>query len=99
MRIIAIRMLREFWQEPTRGDAEQALKAWFSFTSAADWNTPADVKLDYRNASILKIRRVVFNIAGNKYRLVVSINYPYRVVYLRFVGTHAQYDQIDAETI
>ena len=92
-------MLREFWQEPTRGDAEQALKAWFSFTSAADWNTPADVKLDYRNASILKIRRVVFNIAGNKYRLVVSINYPYRVVYLRFVGTHAQYDQIDAETI
>ena len=78
MRIIAIRML--FWQEPTRGDAEQALKAWFSFTSAADWNTPADVKLDYRNASILKIRRVVFNIAGNKYRLVVSINYPYRVV-------------------
>lgn len=99
MRIIAIRMLREFWQEPTRGDAEQALKAWFSFTSAADWNTPADVKLDYRNASILKIHRVVFNIAGNKYRLVVSINYPYRVVYLRFVGTHAQYDQIDAETI
>ena len=99
MRIIAIRMLREFWQEPTRGDAEQALKAWFSFTSAADWNTPADVKLDYRNASILKIRRVVFNIAGNKYRLVVSINYPYRVVYLRFVGTHAQYDQIDEETI
>ena len=99
MRIIAIRMLREFWQEPTRGDAEQALKAWFSFTSAADWNTPADVKLDYRNASILKIRRVVSNIAGNKYRLVVSINYPYRVVYLRFVGTHAQYDQIDAETI
>ena len=99
MRIIAIRMLREFWQEPTRGDAEQALKAWFSFTSAADWNTPADVKLDYRNASILKIRRVVSNIAGNKYRLVVSINYPYRVVYLRFVGTHAQYDQIDSETI
>ena len=99
MRIIAIRMLREFWQEPARGDAEQALKAWFSFTSAADWNTPADVKLDYRNASILKIRRAVSNIAGNKYRLVVSINYPYRVVYLRFVGTHAQYDQIDSETI
>ena len=69
MRIIAIRMLREFWQEPTRGDAEQALKAWFSFTSAADWNTPADVKLDYRNASILKIRRVVFNIAGIGYPL------------------------------
>jgi mRNA interferase HigB len=61
--------------------------------------SPADVKAEFDNASILKDGRVVFNIAGNKYRLVVRINYPYRVVYVRFIGTHAQYDRIDAQTI
>ena len=65
----------------------------------ADWAAPADVKADFGNASILRDGRVVFNIAGNKYRLVVWINYPYRVVYIRFIGTHAQYDHIDAQTI
>ena len=65
----------------------------------ADWASPADVKTDFSHASILKDGRVVFNIAGNKYRLVVWINYSYRVVYIRFLGTHAQYDRIAAQTI
>ncbi len=73
--------------------------AWYRQARAADWATPAAVKQEIGSASILKDGRVVFNIAGNKYRLVVWINYAYRVVYIRFVGTHAQYDAIDAQTI
>ena len=65
----------------------------------ADWGSPADVKREFGTASILRDGRVVFNIGGNKYRLIVWINYPYRVVYIRFIGTHAQYDRIDAQTI
>jgi mRNA interferase HigB len=65
----------------------------------ADWRAPADVKRDFGSASILRDGRVVFNIGGNKYRLVVWINYPYRVVYVRFIGTHVQYDRIDAQTV
>ncbi len=84
---------------------------WYRHALAADWSTPTDVKQDFRNASILKeslpheqsecfgYGRVVFNIAGNKYRLVVWINYAYRVIYIRFIGTHAQYDKIDVQTI
>jgi mRNA interferase HigB len=64
-----------------------------------DWRAPADVKRDFGTASILRDGRVVFNIGGNKYRLVVRINYPYRVIYVRFIGTHAQYDRIDAQTV
>ena len=73
--------------------------AWYRETLAADWSSPAAVKAQFRNASILRDGRVVFNLAGNKYRLVVWINYPYRVVYVRFIGTHRQYDAIDAQTI
>ena len=73
--------------------------AWYRHALKADWATPQDVKQDFRNASIVKDGRVVFNIAGNKYRLVVWINYAYRVVYIHFIGTHAQYDKIDVQTI
>jgi mRNA interferase HigB len=73
--------------------------AWHRQVMGADWATPADVKRAIRSASILKDGRVVFNIAGNKYRIVVSINYPYRVVYIRFVGTHRRYDAINAQTV
>lgn len=73
--------------------------AWYRHALHADWASPADVKVDFGNASVLKNGRVVFNVAGNKYRLVVWINFPYRVVYVRFVGTHAQYDWIDAQTV
>ena len=100
MRVIALSTLKEFWEgKPVYADAIQPTLAWYRHTLKADWASPADVKSDLRNASILKDGRVVFNIAGNKYRLVVWINYPYRVVYIRFIGTHKQYDNTDAQTI
>jgi mRNA interferase HigB len=80
-------------------DAKPELDAWFHQTEAAQWLTPAHVKADYGNASILKSGRVVFNICGNKYRLIVKINYAYSVVYVRFAGTHREYDRINAEEI
>jgi mRNA interferase HigB len=80
-------------------DAREPLMAWFQQVKQADWSKSADVKRDVRSASILKDGRAVFNIAGNKYRVVVWINYPYRVVYIRFIGTHRQYDAIDAQNI
>lgn len=97
MRIIAKKTLREFWGRFP--DAEQPLKAWYAEAKHADWQTPNDVKAKYASASILKGSRVVFNICGNKYRLVVKINYPHRIIYVRFVGTHEEYDGIDAETV
>ncbi len=99
MRVIAIKPLREFWRRPGRGDAEQSLRAWFREAKHAHWRSPVEIKNDYASASIIGSNRVVFNIAGNKYRLVVKINYPYGVVYIRFVGTHKEYDRIDVETI
>jgi mRNA interferase HigB len=100
MRVTALRTLRQFWQTHRWGrEAEAALRAWYGEAERADWAGPADVKAQYRSASILNNGRVVFNLAGNKFRLVVHINYPYRVVYVRFVGTHAEYDAIDAETV
>ena len=100
MRIIALSTLKAFWDnQPKYEDAREPTLAWYRHALAADWATPADVKSDFRNASILKDGRVVFNIAGNKYRLIVWINYAYRVVYIRFIGTHAQYDKIDVQTI
>ena len=81
------------------GDAREPVMAWYRQVRGADWATPADVKRAIRSASILKDGRAVFNIAGNKYRIVVWINYPYRVVYVRFIGTHRQYDRIDAQTV
>lgn len=100
MRVIALATLKAFWQRgSTHDDAREPALAWYRHTVAADWASPADVKADFGNASILKDGRVVFNLAGNKYRLVVWINYAYRVVYIRFIGTHAQYDRIDAQKI
>ena len=99
MRIIALSTLKAFWETSAYSDAKESLLAWHRFALNADWASPADIKADLRNASILQDGRVIFNIAGNKYRLVVWINYPYRVVYIRFVGTHRQYDAIDPQTI
>lgn len=100
MRIIALSTLKAFWADaPEYEDAREPTLAWYRQALDADWSTPADVKATFRNASILKDGRVVFNIAGNKYRLIVWINYPYRIVYVRFIGTHQQYDAIDAQTI
>ncbi|WP_226989145.1 type II toxin-antitoxin system HigB family toxin [Paraglaciecola arctica] len=80
-------------------DAKEPTLAWYRHALAADWSNPATIKQDYKNASILKDGRVVFNIAGNKFRLIVWINYVYRVVYIRFIGTHGQYDKINVQTI
>ena len=100
MRIIALSTLKSFLEKsPAYGDARQPVMAWYRQAKVANWATPADVKRDIRSASILKDGRVVFNIAGNKYRIVSWINFPYRVVYIRFVGTHEQYDAIDAQTV
>ena len=99
MRIIARKTLRTFWERPGRRDAEGPLKAWFREVNRADWRGSADVKAAFRSASIVGDSRVVFNIAGNKYRLVARVNYPYRVVYIRFVGTHREYDQIDVNDV
>lgn len=100
MRIIAVSTLRGFWKGPSgHKDAKDPLLTWYQHALKADWASPADVKQDFRSASILRDGRVVFNIAGNKYRLVVWVNYAYRVVYIRFVGSHLEYDRIDAQHI
>jgi len=97
VRIIAVSTLRAYWE--TNGDAEEPLKAWFQEARSADWATPHEVKTMYRNASVIGDNRIVFNIAGNKYRLIVKFNYPYRIGYVRFIGTHAEYDRIVAEEV
>ncbi|MBH0197350.1 MAG: type II toxin-antitoxin system HigB family toxin [Nitrospira sp.] len=97
MRIIAKRTLRRFWTRHPK--AKGPLEAWHQEVARADWVSPSAVKAHFRSASVLPDNRVVFNIAGNQYRLIVKINYPYRIVYVRFIGTHAGYDAIDATTI
>lgn len=97
MRIISRSTLRTFWEKYP--DAEQPLKAWLHETSRTTWNSPSDVKNLYRNASILANNRAVFNIKGNNYRLIVHVRYDLGIVFIRFVGTHQEYDKVDAETI
>ena len=94
MRIIAKRTLRTFWESEPR--AEQPLKAWYVIAAKADWSSPTDVKMAYGNASIVGNDRVVFNISGNRYRLIVRFDYTHRIGFVRFVGTHAEYDAVDA---
>jgi mRNA interferase HigB len=97
MRIISRRKLVEFWT--THPDAKLPLEVWYHEAVAATWSTPQDIKRRYPKASILPRDRVVFDIKGNTYRLVVVVIYRFGTVYLRFVGTHAEYDKIDATTI
>ena len=97
MRIIALKTLKDFWTKES--ESEEALKAWYKEAEAASWDEPADIKEKYRSASILKDSRVVFNICGNKYRLIIKINYKFKMVYVRFVGIHKEYDNINAEEI
>jgi mRNA interferase HigB len=99
MRIISRKALRLFWERPQYADSEQPLRAWFREASRADWKSPAEIKSAYRSASIVGHNRVVFNIGGNKYPLVVRVNYSYGIIYIRFVGTHRQYDRIDAKEV
>ena len=97
MRIIAISQLKTFWQKYP--DSEQSLLAWIDEVKKANWQTPADIKGQFRHASVLKSRRVVFNIKGNDYRLVVAVAYRYSALYIKFVGTHKQYDAVDTDTV
>ena len=100
MRIIAKRTLRKFWElDANYADSKGPLEAWHEEALKANWNNPQEVKQQFRSASILKDSRVVFNIKGNEYRLVVKINYPYQIIYIRFIGTHKQYDAIDVEEV
>ena len=96
-RIVAKRTLREFWEK--HRDCEQYLKTWHQTVSSADWKSPNDVKRTYVNASIIAGNRVVFNIKGNDYRLVVKFNYQRQWAFIRFIGTHKEYDKIDSTTI
>ena len=100
VRVIAVSTLKAFWDDHSDyRDAQGPTLAWYRDVLKADWARPSDLKEQFRTASILRDGRAVFNIGGNKYRIVVWINYPYRIVYIRFIGTHEQYDDIDAQTI
>ena len=97
MRIIAKKILRDFWE--VHPDSEHQLKAWYQETSKAGWEDTNQIKLEYPSASLLAGNRVVSNIKGNHYRLIVKINYDYKMIWIRFIGTHAEYDKINAKTI
>ncbi len=97
MRVIAISTLRTFWH--LQKEAEQPLRAWYAEAKRADWRGTADIKRMYPSASFVAGNRVVFNIGGNKFRLVVRVKYDFGIVYVRFVGRHSEYDRIDVETI
>lgn len=97
MRVIAKKILREFWEK--HADSKEQLKSWFQETSESKWKDPKEIKKEYPSTSFLADNRVVFNIKGNKYRLIVRINYDYQMVWIRFIGTHAAYDKIDATKI
>lgn len=99
MHVISKRTLRDFWERPQRGDAQEQLEAWHAETERSAWKNFADVKRSYGSASSVANNRVVFNIAGNKYRLIVGMNYQAQIAYVKFIGTHQEYDQIDASTI
>ncbi|MCF6217642.1 MAG: type II toxin-antitoxin system HigB family toxin [Gammaproteobacteria bacterium] len=100
MRVIAKRTLREFWlSSPQHLDEKSPLEAWHSEALKANWNSPQEIKAQFRSASILKGNRVVFNIAGNKYRLIVAVDYGRQACFVKFIGTHKQYDQVDAEVV
>jgi len=97
VRIIAKRTLRDFWTK--HADSEQQLKAWYRETEKTNWENINDLKKDYPSASILQENRIVFNIKGNNYRLIVKFSFEYQICWIRFIGTHAEYNKIDANTI
>ena len=99
MRVIARSTLREFWEKAAYIDSEGPLRAWLQDAESAVWDTPQNIRDVYRNASIIANNRVVFNIKGNDYRLIAAIHYNRGIVYIRFIGTHAEYDKVDAEII
>jgi mRNA interferase HigB len=99
VRIIAKSTLKKFWERPGREDARGPLESWHDEALAANWRSPQAIKNQYRSASMCGNNRVVFNIGGNKYRLVVQMHYQAQIVWVKFLGTHAEYDLIDVETV
>jgi mRNA interferase HigB len=99
MHIVALRKLESYWHRPGRSDTEGALKAWFAEAKSAQWTCPQDVKNQYAKAGIVANNRVVFNIKGNDHRLIVAIAYHMQYVYVKFIGTHAEYDRVDAAVV
>ena len=99
MRVIALSTLRNFWELPAHRNAEQPLRAWYFEAMAATWLNPAELKAQFQSVSILKAGRVVFNIKGNDYRLITSISYKQQAIFVKFVGTHVEYDKVNAETV
>lgn len=99
MRIIAVSTLREFWEQPAHRAAQPALRAWVTIVKAAHWPNPVTVKTSFNTADLLANGRVVFDIGGNKLRVVAKLNYRHQILYVRFVGTHAQYDKIDVNGV
>ena len=97
MHVISRKTLSDYWQKVP--ETEQPLKAWFNEAQKSIWTSPANIKEKYRSASFLKGNRVVFNICGNKHRLIVRVNYGSKMVFIRFVGTHSEYDKINAEAV
>lgn len=97
MRVIARRALKEFWE--SHREARSALESWYKEVRAADWRSPSDVKRKFPSASILEGNRIVFNIKGNRFRLIVRVNYELQIMYIRFIGKHSEYDNIDATNI
>ncbi len=99
MRVIAKSAIKKFWEQPAYRDAKGPLESWYEEAIKANWPSPQAIKAQYRNASICSNNRVVFNIGGNKYRLVVEIQYRAGIAWIKFIGTHAQYDLINVETV
>ena len=99
MRIISVKKLKDFWGRPNYRDSEQALRAWYTEVKKANWTNSHQVKRLYKSASFVGGNRVVFNVCGNKYRLIVAMKYEFKICYIRFIGTHQQYDKIDAKEV
>ncbi len=99
MRVIALKTLKEFWELPKYSDSEGALKSWYHEVKKSNWRNSNELKKQYRNASIVGSGLVVFNIKGNKYRLVVSIDYYYQIIFIKFIGTHNDYDKLNLKEL
>jgi mRNA interferase HigB len=99
MRVIAVGTLKAFWEQPAHRAAEAPMRAWLTIAKAARWRNPVEVKATFNSADLLADGRVVFDVGGNKWRIVAKLNFRHQVLYVRFVGTHAQYDRIDANAV
>lgn len=99
MRIISKKTLKDFYEQSKYRDSKNALESWHREVLKLDWNNPNEIKMMYRNASVVGDTKIVFNIAGNKYRLIVTINYYAKIVFIKFIGTHKHYDKINIEEL